>query len=158
MPSCYLLTAAQLAEKLAQGFTLNSGPHDTQAECTAICGVSSSSQSSSGSPTSIDTPCCSSVPQTLYATFTGSCAGSYRFQLSPGSDFWENAETIGNCLAATMLFYCRDPGPQWTIDFPSAVTDSTIVWSCSPFMVEFTNVDMDAACGCGGTSDIVFTA
>jgi hypothetical protein len=69
MSECFYLTANELADMQADGWTLVNGPHATEADCIAACGGSGDSGSSGGSGS--DCPC-QPLPTDVIATIVTS--------------------------------------------------------------------------------------
>lgn len=116
----------------------------------------------------VDTACCSGVPVTLYASFSGgigTCNSldgtvvtlTYTSSMPafPGVAGW-----IGSFGLTTISFYCDVGQQKWliTTNIGSACTFiSTYILgtSCDPFLVFFDNLNVTVCCV--GTSDITVT-
>ncbi len=145
MPTCMLLTEAELDALISEGYTVVSGPYTTSEECEATCGA-------------VTVDCCpmDPIPSTLYLTLGGvsggtcPCAeGNYALVWN-GTDKWIWSGLICG-IAAEIRFYCysnpsfaieiHGPGGNGTSTNPPSSCGPTFGWSApSPINMASTGI------------------
>jgi hypothetical protein len=176
MLECVELTEAQLTARLDAGYTLVSGPHETEAECLAECGggTGTGTGTGTGDVERVSVPCVDDpVPEVLYATVeVDGCpdaGGTYPMvaQPNPIVDFiWSSVTgpTFGDCCPQhpdsewVLTFGCESPSGDLGFDMEmlsGSASGTLTVHSFDPFHATWTGT-YSCADGLGGfnTGDV----
>ncbi len=155
--SCYNLTPAQLAEKLAQGYTLQAGPFAVEADCTDACVE--------------NPPCCdltdanSPLTATLINLSGCPCLDGVSITLEWGGSNWAMTSASGNSCADFLTassLVCTDGVFTFSItcgaDDNGSGTPTTLV--CTPALeitFDLTVTTITGPACCVGTIRVVVT-
>lgn len=151
--ACYgPLTADELSDMLADGYTLISGPHADQSLCLDDC--------EPPPPPTIETSCCPSnlLPSILNVAITnktGDCVcwpDFFQVTYNVGTEKWE--ATLSECGGIDVQVYCDDFG-IWhfeSVACGAALTQGT--FDCDPLLITFPVGPLFGCCGTGGNAGI----
>lgn len=145
--NCYLLSNAELATRIGDGYSLVGGPFATETLCQADCG---------GGEGYVVSCCELPIPVTVTITVSDStdCSGSFTMTYNEADDKWYNDTTIGaDCTPGTWELYCAlnaDPVYTWFLKIPDfAAYECTPGFTCDPLSIEFPVIEPDTPCNCG---------
>ncbi len=151
--ACYYLTVAEKDALLAENptYSLVSGPHETEAECEAVCADTTGTGTGIIPDPGIVTGCCEDVSLPFNITFTFAMVGC---EVSLPAQ-WNSAESRYECDVSSIgcgdspLYLVCQEGAWYLAGVGNA---TAISFSCDPLAIEFS---FGSLCDCGGGTVVV---
>lgn len=149
---CHYLTVAEKDALLAANptYSLVSGPHETEAECLAVCADATGTGTGIIPDPDITTDCCgaTALPFNVHVTFvTTLCNTTLPAQWNPTEERYECdlSSLSAFCIDTKLYIVCQEG--KWYL--AGAVNAGPVdAESCDPLQISFT--PPGSVCGCGG--------
>lgn len=156
--TCYYMTVAEKDAYLLADATraLVSGPHDSQAECVAIC------SDDTGTGTSIpdadlpaDFTCCPGItlPQNVTISIQPDLCDANAFTMTwnQTQQRYEATITMGSAIDVEVYLVCQEG--RWYLS-GATTSQAALDSSCEPFSQSFSGVDISGS-GCGSAIVVI---